>query len=151
MLGVKEYPYGVSSRFEKHSGGGIAKVVIDLVNELIKIEEISSVSLIVRRMPGQKKYEELGKLKVIYDDNRISIEGDTHIAFTEDVSARYRAYGWNVIDVPTAADGRVDLIKLDAAMVAAKSETVKPTLIRMQSIIAYQTAQQANSSLQQST
>ncbi len=64
MLGVKEYPYGVSSRFEKHSGGGIAKVVIDLVNELIKIEEISSVSLIVRRMPGQKKYEELGKLKV---------------------------------------------------------------------------------------
>ena len=81
--------------------------------------------------------QELGNLKVIYDDNRISIEGDTHIAFTEDVSARYRAYGWNVIDVPAAQDGSVDLSRLDAAMLAAKKETVKPTLIRMQSIIAW--------------
>jgi transketolase len=81
--------------------------------------------------------QELGNLKVIYDDNRISIEGDTHIAFTEDVSARYRAYGWNVIDVAAASDGRVDLITLDAAMVAAKKEVSKPTLIRMQSIIAW--------------
>lgn len=81
--------------------------------------------------------QELGNLKVIYDDNRISIEGDTHIAFTEDVSARYRAYGWNVIDVAAASDGNVDLTSLDAAMVAAKKETNKPTLIRMQSIIAW--------------
>ena len=81
--------------------------------------------------------QELGNLKVIYDDNRISIEGDTHIAFTEDVSARYRAYGWNVIDVAAAKDGSVDLITLDAAMVAAKKEITKPTLIRMQSIIAW--------------
>jgi transketolase len=81
--------------------------------------------------------QELGNLKVIYDDNRISIEGDTHIAFTEDVSARYRAYGWNVIDVAAASDGNVDLIAVDAAMIAAKKETIKPTLIRMQSIIAW--------------
>ncbi|MTA20342.1 MAG: transketolase, partial [Actinobacteria bacterium] len=51
----------------------------------------------------------LGNLVVIYDDNRISIEGDTHVAFTEDVSARYRAYGWHVIDVAAQADGNVDL------------------------------------------
>jgi len=81
--------------------------------------------------------QELGNLKVIYDDNRISIEGDTHVAFTEDVSARYRAYGWNVIDVPSASDGNIDLAKLDAAMVAAKAEISKPTLIRMKSIIAW--------------
>jgi transketolase len=81
--------------------------------------------------------QELGNLKVIYDDNRISIEGDTHVAFTEDVSARYRAYGWNVIDVPSASDGSVDLIKLDSAMVAAKLEISKPTLIRMKSVIAW--------------
>ena len=81
--------------------------------------------------------QELGNLKVIYDDNRISIEGDTHIAFTEDVSARYRAYGWNVIDVAAASDGNVDLIAVDAAMIAAKKETIRPTLIRMQSIIAW--------------
>jgi transketolase len=81
--------------------------------------------------------QQLGNLKVIYDDNRISIEGDTHLAFTEDVSARYRAYGWNVIDVAAAADGNVDLLALDAAMVAAKREVTRPTLIRMCSVIAW--------------
>ena len=81
--------------------------------------------------------QQLGNLKVIYDDNRISIEGDTHLAFTEDVSARYRAYGWNVIDVAASADGSVDLAALDVAMVAAKSEVTRPTLIRMCSIIAW--------------
>jgi transketolase len=81
--------------------------------------------------------QELGNLNVIYDDNRISIEGDTHNAFTEDVSARYRAYGWHVIDVAAAKDGSVDIAALDNAMVAAKQETVKPTLIRMKSVIAW--------------
>ena len=81
--------------------------------------------------------QELGNLNVIYDDNRISIEGDTHVSFTEDVSARYRAYGWHVIEVSTLADGNVDLVALDAAMVAAKAQTVKPTLIRMKSVIAW--------------
>ena len=81
--------------------------------------------------------QQLGNLKMIYDDNRISIEGDTHVAFTEDVSARYRAYGWNVIEVPASPDGNVDLIALDKAMVSAKAETIKPTLIRMNSVIAW--------------
>ena len=81
--------------------------------------------------------QELGNLKVIYDDNRISIEGDTHNAFTEDVSARYRAYGWHVIEVATAVNGNVDLAALDAAMLAAKKEISKPTLIRMKSVIAW--------------
>jgi len=81
--------------------------------------------------------QELGNLNVIYDDNRISIEGDTHNAFTEDVSTRYRAYGWHVIDVAAAGDGSVDLAALDAAMVAAKNENSKPSLIRMKSVIAW--------------
>jgi transketolase len=81
--------------------------------------------------------QELGNLNVIYDDNRISIEGDTHNAFTEDVSARYRAYGWHVIDVAAASDGSVDIAALDAAMVVAKKETSKPSLIRMKSVIAW--------------
>jgi len=81
--------------------------------------------------------QELGNLNVIYDDNRISIEGDTHNAFTEDVSARYRAYGWHVIDVAAASDGSVDIAALDAAMVAAKKENSKPSLIRMKSVIAW--------------
>jgi transketolase len=79
----------------------------------------------------------LGNLVVIYDDNRISIEGDTHVAFTEDVSARYRAYGWHVIDVAAQADGNVDLPALDKAMTAAKAHTSAPSLIRMHSVIAW--------------
>ncbi len=81
--------------------------------------------------------QELGALTIIYDDNRISIEGDTHNAFTEDVSARYRAYGWHVIDVAAATNGNVDIAALDAAMIAAKKETSKPSLIRMKSVIAW--------------
>ena len=81
--------------------------------------------------------QELGNLNVIYDDNQISIEGDTHNAFTEDVSMRYRAYGWHVIDVAAAADGNVDIAALNAAMVAAKKESTKPTLIRLKTVIAW--------------
>lgn len=79
----------------------------------------------------------LGNLNVIYDDNRISIEGDTHVSFTEDVAARYRAYGWHVIEVAALADGNVDLESLDKAMIAAKAELTKPSLIRMHSTIAW--------------
>ena len=79
----------------------------------------------------------LGNLNLIYDDNRISIEGDTHVSFTEDVAARYRAYGWHVQEVPALPDGNVDLESLDKAMLAAKAELTKPSLIRMHSTIAW--------------
>ncbi|MSZ66359.1 MAG: transketolase, partial [Actinobacteria bacterium] len=81
--------------------------------------------------------QELGNLKVIYDDNRISIEGDTHVAFTEDVSARYRAYGWNVIEVAAKSDGDVDRDALELAMFKAQGETKQPTLIRLHTVIAW--------------
>ena len=81
--------------------------------------------------------QSLGNLNVIYDDNRISIEGDTHIAFTEDVAARYRAYGWHVQEVATLTDGDIDLVALDKAMLAAKAEKNRPSLIRMHSVIAW--------------
>ena len=81
--------------------------------------------------------QELGNLNLIYDDNRISIEGDTHVSFTEDVAARYRAYGWHVQEVAALSDGNIDLASLDAAMVAAKAEKTKPSLIRMHSVIAW--------------
>lgn len=79
----------------------------------------------------------LGNLTVIYDDNRISIEGDTHVAFTEDVSARYRAYGWHVQEVATLPSGDVDLIALDRAILEAKATTDRPSLIRLHSVIAW--------------
>ena len=79
----------------------------------------------------------LGNLKMIYDDNRISIEGDTHVAFTEDVAARYIAYGWHVITVNALADGNIDRESLEKAMIEAENTHDRPTLIRMHSIIAW--------------
>ena len=81
--------------------------------------------------------QELGNLIVIYDDNRISIEGDTHVAFTENVSARYEAYGWHVEEVSASSDGSVDIKALDAAIERAKQETNRPSLIRLHTIIAW--------------
>lgn len=81
--------------------------------------------------------QSLGSLNVIYDDNRISIEGDTHVAFTEDVSARYRAYGWEVIEVSALPNGDVDLVNLDKAMSTAGRNLKQPTLIRLKTVIAW--------------
>ncbi|MEY2840869.1 MAG: hypothetical protein RLY74_10 [Actinomycetota bacterium] len=81
--------------------------------------------------------QQLGSLKVIYDDNRISIDGDTHNAFTEDVSGRYRAYGWNVLEVAALNDGNVDRDSLEKAMAIACEERKRPTLIRLKSVIAW--------------
>ena len=74
-----------------------------------------------------------GKLIAFYDDNHISIEGDTQIAFREDVKMRYEAYGWQVLEV---ADGN-DIAALDQAIAAAKAETKKPTLIKVTTLIGY--------------
>ncbi len=81
--------------------------------------------------------QQLGDLVVVWDDNRISIEGDTAMTFTEDVAARYRAYGWHVQTVDLAADGSVDLAALENAMVHARDERSAPSLIQLRSIIAW--------------
>ncbi len=81
--------------------------------------------------------QKLGHLNVIWDDNRISIEGNTEVAFTEDVSARYRAYGWDVHEVEMLEDGDVDVLALHAAMVAAANNTELPSFIRMRTTIAW--------------
>ena len=88
--------------------------------------------------------QELGNLKVIYDDNRISIEGDTHLAFTEDVSARYRAYGWEVFDVDTLLSGDVDRAGLTTAINKALAISDRPVLIRLKSVIAWPAPQARN-------
>lgn len=79
----------------------------------------------------------LGNLIVVWDDNRISIEGDTHLTFTEDVVARYRAYGWHCQEVALGPDGQIDVDALDHALAAARAETQRPSFIRMQSVIAW--------------
>jgi len=75
----------------------------------------------------------LGRLICIYDDNKISIEGSTDIAFTEDVAKRFEAYNWQVIKV---ADGN-DLEAIETAIRAGQAETGRPTLIALRTHIAY--------------
>ncbi len=75
----------------------------------------------------------LGKLVVLYDDNRISIDGSTSLAFTEDVGKRYDAYGWQVLVVE---DGN-DVDAVDEALTAATLEHGRPTLIRVRTTIGY--------------
>lgn len=77
---------------------------------------------------------QLGKLIAIYDDNHVSIDGDTNVAFTEDVEARVAAYGWHVQHVK---NGDTDLEGISAAIEKAKAVTDKPSLIRVTSIIGY--------------
>ncbi|MEW6870370.1 transketolase [Trueperella pyogenes] len=83
--------------------------------------------------------QKLGNLVVIYDDNRISIEDDTSIAFSEDVLARYEAYGWHTqhVDWLNGGDYREDVEALFDAIEAAKKVTDKPSIIRLSTIIAW--------------
>ncbi|WP_202033091.1 transketolase [Nocardioides sp. WS12] len=84
--------------------------------------------------------QKLGNLTMIYDSNRISIEGDTNIAFTEDVAGRYEAYGWHVQEVDWTNGGTEyveDVPALHAALAAADAVTDKPSLIVLKTIIAW--------------
>ena len=77
---------------------------------------------------------------MIYDDNKISIEDDTNIAFTEDVAARYEAYGWHVQDVDWTNGGTgydENVQALYDAIEAAKAVTDKPSFIRLHTIIGW--------------
>ena len=81
--------------------------------------------------------QELGGLTVIWDDNHISIEDDTAVAFNEDVVARYAAYGWHTQYVEVSPDGSVDVAALAAAVDAARAETSRPSFIALRTIIGW--------------
>ncbi|GAA4542092.1 transketolase [Streptomyces collinus] len=82
-------------------------------------------------------HQKLGNLVFLYDDNHISIEGDTATAFSEDVLKRYEAYGWHVQRIEPREDGDVDVRALYAALRAAQAETERPSIIAMRTIIAW--------------
>jgi len=75
----------------------------------------------------------LGKLIILYDDNLISLDGPTELSYTEDVTKRFESYHWHVQMVD---DGN-DLVALEKAILAAKAETTKPSLIRVRTVIGY--------------
>ncbi|MFI7342530.1 transketolase [Streptomyces sp. NPDC050085] len=82
-------------------------------------------------------HQKLGNLVFVYDDNHISIEGDTATAFSEDVLKRYEAYGWHVQRITPQENGDVDVLALYEALAAAKAETTRPSIIAMRTIIAW--------------
>ena len=82
-------------------------------------------------------HQNLSDLVVLYDDNHISIEGDTAVSFTEDVLARYVSYGWNVDHVEMLESGEIDVAALDFAIANAVSQSDKPTLIRVRNVIGW--------------
>lgn len=82
----------------------------------------------------------LGKLIYLYDDNHITIEGETDIAFTENVQHRFEAYGWSVFHVPEGND----LSKIEEAIIAAKAEKARPSLIIVRTHIGYGSPKQDN-------
>ena len=91
-------------------------------------------------------HQELGNLVVIYDENHISIEDDTDVAFTEDVLARYGAYGWHTqrVDWTRTGEYKEDVAELHAALLAAKAETSRPSIISLRTIIGYPAPKKQN-------
>jgi transketolase len=83
----------------------------------------------------------LGKLIALYDDNHISIDGSTDISFTEDVSKRFEAYGWQVLHVK---DGNTDLAGIAAAIKEAKADLSRPTMIKVTTTIGYGSPNRSN-------
>uniref|UniRef100_A0A0W0FU13 transketolase n=1 Tax=Moniliophthora roreri TaxID=221103 RepID=A0A0W0FU13_MONRR len=82
---------------------------------------------------------QLGNLIVVYDDNHISIDGDTAVAFTENVEQRFLSYGWQVLHVE---NGDTDLAGIYNAITEARQEKNKPTIIRLKTIIGFGSKQQ---------
>lgn len=82
-------------------------------------------------------HQKLGNLVLLWDDNHISIEGDTETAVSEDTLKRYEAYGWHVQRVAPKENGDLDPQALFEAIEAAKAETERPSFIAMRSIIAW--------------
>ncbi|MFM5904288.1 MAG: transketolase family protein, partial [Microbacteriaceae bacterium] len=91
-------------------------------------------------------HQQLGNLVVIYDSNQISIEDDTNIAFTEDLSKRYEAYGWHtqIVDWKKTGNYVEDLEELYNAIEKAKSVTDKPSLITLRTIIGWPSPKKQN-------
>ncbi len=83
----------------------------------------------------------LGKLIALYDDNHITIDGNTNVSFTEDVLKRYEAYGWHVQHV---ADGNTDVDGIAKAIKAAKAVTDRPSMIKVTTTIGYGSPNKAN-------
>ena len=76
----------------------------------------------------------IGNLIAVYDDNKITIDGDTNVSFTENVEERFKSYGWNVLHVEKGDD---DFAAIEGALAEAKKATDAPTIINLKTTIGY--------------
>ncbi|MDD4797738.1 MAG: transketolase, partial [Eubacteriales bacterium] len=126
-VGMAMAQANLAARFNREGYPVVDHYVYALAGDGCMMEGISSEAC---SLAGTLK---LGKLIVLYDDNGISIEGDTDLAFTEDVGKRYEAYGWQVLNVD---DGN-DVDALGVALAAAKADADHPSLIVVKTTIGY--------------
>lgn len=118
----------MGARFNKPGFGLVDHFTYCMVGDGCLMEGISSEAASMAGHLG------LGKLIVLYDDNGISIDGSTKLAFTEDVTGRFEAFGWQVLEVKNGND---DLDGIEAALNTAKATGDKPSLIRVHTTIGY--------------
>ena len=109
----------LGERFNRPGFGVIAHRVWGFVSDGDLMEGVASEAA---SLAGHLR---LGKLNLIYDDNHITIDGETQLSFSEDVGRRFEAYGWHVLRV---ADGN-DLEAIEIALAAARDETDRPSLV----------------------
>lgn len=126
----------LSSRYNKHGFPIIDHHTYAIVSDGDLMEGVSSEAASLAGTLG------LGKLIYLYDDNHISIEGSTDIAFREDVGKRFEAYGWQVLHVADAED----LFLLSETIKTAQGETEKPSLIMVRTHIGYGSPKEDSSS-----
>ncbi|XP_020113482.1 transketolase, chloroplastic [Ananas comosus] len=125
----------LAARFNKPDNEIVDHYTYVIVGDGCQMEGISNEACSLAGHLG------LGKLIAFYDDNHISIDGDTEIAFTEDVSARFEALGWHTIWVK---DGNTGYDDIRAAIKEAKAVKDKPTLIKVTTTIGYGSPNKAN-------
>ncbi|MFM1958219.1 MAG: hypothetical protein RI929_582 [Actinomycetota bacterium] len=140
--------FAMSARFERELFDPTAKVGESVFDHFVYViagdgdvqEGVSAESASIAGHQG------LGNLIVIYDANQISIEDDTDISFTEDVAARYRAYGWQTLEVDWRKNGNYheDVAALYEAIEQAKANTDQPTLITLRTIIGWPSPSKQN-------
>jgi transketolase len=125
----------LAARFNKPGHNVVDHYTYALVSDGDLMEGISHEA---SSLAGHLK---LGKLIYLYDDNLISLDGPTSMAFTEDVAKRYEAYGWQTLRV---TDGNTDLDSIDKAIAAAKADTSRPSIILVRTTIGYGSPNKAN-------
>ncbi|EAS28397.3 transketolase [Coccidioides immitis RS] len=121
---------------QKHTAAVFNKPGYDLINNYTYciFGDGCAMEGVASEAASQAGHLQLGNLICLYDDNHISIDGDTKIAFTEDVMKRFESYGWHTLHVK---DGDHDLDAIEAAIEEAKKVTDKPTVIKVTTTIGF--------------